>query len=50
MILHGVYIMGIMNYILVGGSYSSVYVPPPMCVFPNPCNVYPCFISYCMSE
>ena len=33
-----------------GGSYSSVCVPPPMCVFPNPCNVYPCFISCCISE
>ena len=24
-----------------GGSYSSVYVPPPVCVFHNPCSVYP---------
>ena len=49
MILHGVYIMGIMKYILVG-SYSSVYVPPPVCVFPFHYNVYPCFHSYCISE
>ena len=28
-----------------GGSYSFLYIPPPICVFHIPCNVYPCFIS-----
>ena len=27
-----------------GGSYSSVYVPPPMHIFYCPCNVCPCVI------
>ena len=42
--LHGIYIVGIFGLYFGGGSYSLVYVPPPMCVFHNPCNVYPCSI------
>ena len=34
----------IMVYILVGGSYSSVYVPPLVCIIHSPCSVYPCGI------
>ena len=33
MILHAVFVIGIMGYIF-GGSYFSVYVPPPMSVSP----------------
>ena len=33
----------IMVYILVG-AYSSVYVPPPVCIFHGPCSVYQCSI------
>ena len=33
LILHGVCVVGIMDF-FGGGSYSSVYVPPPLCVFP----------------
>ena len=32
--LHGVCVMGTMGYFLVGDFYSSVYVPPPIYVFP----------------
>ena len=56
LILHGVCIMGIMGYYLVG-VYSSVYVPPPMFVSPVVLIVYIpmfffifpfilCFVSY----
>ena len=40
LLLYGVCVMGIIDYILVGGSYSSVYVPPPMYVFPVVLVVY----------
>ena len=47
LILHGVYIMGAIGCILVGGSYSSVYVPPPVCVFPVALVVcIPTFFSF----
>ena len=39
-ILHGVCVLGIMGYIFGGGSYSSVYVPPPMFVSPVILVVY----------
>ena len=32
-LLHGVYIVGIMGFVW-WGSYSAVYVPPPLCLFP----------------
>ena len=40
LILHGVCVMGIIGYILVGGSYSSVYVPPPLFASPVVLVVY----------
>ena len=33
LLLHGVYIVGIMGFVW-WGSYSAVYVPPPLCLFP----------------
>ena len=39
--------MGIYELHFGGGSYSSIYVPPPMCMFDNPCSVYSCGI--CLS-
>ena len=27
-----------------GASYSSVYVPPPVCIFHSLCTIYPCGI------
>ena len=35
LILHGVCVVRIMGYAIGGGSYSSVYVPPPFYVFPT---------------
>ena len=32
--LHGVCVVRIMGYAIGGGSYSTVYVPPPFYVFP----------------
>ena len=32
--LHGVCVVRIMGYVFGGGSYSTVYVPPPFYVFP----------------
>ena len=29
-----------------GGSYTSVYIPPPMYIFHCPCNVYSCGICF----
>ena len=46
MILHGIYIMGIMDYILVGGSYSSVYVPPPMYFLVLVMYIHVVFVSF----
>ena len=47
LILHGVCIIGIMGYIIGGGSYSSVYVPPPLYVFPVVLMVcIPTFFSF----
>ena len=34
LILHGVCVVRIMGYAIGGGSYSTVYVPPPVYVFP----------------
>ena len=36
--------LGFMAYILVGGPYSSVYVPPSLYIFHYPCNVHSCGI------
>ena len=47
LLLHGVYIVGIMG--LFGGrSYSAVYVPPPLCLFPVVLIMYipPSFFCY----
>ena len=45
MILHGVYIIGIMGYILVGGLIL-LFMYHHLCVyFINPCSAYPCCIS-----
>ena len=29
-----------------GGSYSSVYVPPPICIIHSSCGVYVCGIYF----
>ena len=42
--LHGIYIICDYGLYLGGGSYSSIYVPPPVCIFHSHCNVYPCGI------
>ena len=49
MILHGMYIMRDYGLYFGGGSYSSVYVPPPLHVFHNPCSVYSCgiYLFFC---
>ena len=43
-ILHGIYIIWNCGVYFCGGFYSSVYVPPPMCIFHSPCSAYPCGI------
>ena len=41
MILYGVYIIWIYGLYFGGRSYSSVYVPPPVCIFQSPHSVFP---------
>ena len=50
LILHGVCVVRIMGYAIGGGSYSSVYVPPPFYVFPMVLMLHiPLFFSFLCS-
>ena len=45
-----VYIICDYGLCFVGGSYSSLSVPPPICMFLSPCSVYPCgiYLHFCI--